>query len=82
MVERLSGEFNRGYTKSIQDIQEIFNYIRHDLKHHKKLLNAKMANDLLNCILENREKLRDGWNGFIRWNCVTNEFEWFDNKRQ
>ena len=47
-IEKLSGDFIRGYTKAIQDIS-----------------------------LENRENIREDTNGFIRWNCVTNKFEWF-----
>ncbi len=76
-VEKLSGDFIRGYTKAIQDISEVFEYVGNDLKCHKKRLNDKLAKELLKCVLENRENIREGTNGFIRWNCVTNKFEWF-----
>ena len=76
-IEKLSGEFIRGYTKAIQDISEVFDYVNNDLKYHKKRLNDKLAKELLKCILENRENIREDKNGFIRWNCVTNKFEWF-----
>lgn len=78
--ERLSGDYNRGYTKAIQDIQEVFEYIQSDLKHHHKNLNAKMSEDLLDCILSNRENLRENRNGFIRWNCITGKFEFYMSK--
>jgi hypothetical protein len=79
-LPRLSGDFNRGYTKAIMDIEDLFNYIESDLAHHKKRLNNKLARELLTCALTNREKLRENRNGFIRWNCITKEFEWFNGK--
>lgn len=75
IIEKLSGDFIRGYTKAIQDISEVFDYVNNDLKCHKKRLNDKLAKELLKCILENRENIREDKNGFIRWNCVTNKFE-------
>ena len=75
--ERLSGEYNRGYTKAIQDLQEVFNYIEFDLTQHKKRLNAKLAQELIYCCLINREKIREQRIGFVRWNCIANKFEWF-----
>lgn len=77
IIEKLSGDFIRGYTKAIQDISEVFDYVNNDLKCHKKRLNDKLAKELLKCILENRENIREDKNGFIRWNCVINKFEWF-----
>lgn len=76
-MDRLSGDFNRGYTKAIQDVIEVFDYIQPDLKHHHKNLSAKVSVQLLNTILKERANIRDDFDGFIRWNCVKNEFEWF-----
>lgn len=78
MLERLSGDYNRGYTKAIQDMQEIFAYIQPDLKHHHKNLNGKLSLALLACCLENRERLRERRGGFIRFNGQSQKFEWFD----
>ncbi len=78
MIERLSGEFNRGYTKAIQDIQEVFDYIDDDLRHHNKRLTHKLAKELISCCLMNREHLRESMNGFIRYNVSTNEFEFYE----
>lgn len=76
MFERLSGDYNRGYTKAIQDIIEIVNYIESDLNHHKKRLNYKMVKKLLQVVLANREVIREQINNcFIRWNGQNNEFE-------
>ena len=66
----LSGDFNRGYTKAIMDIAEVFSYIQDDLKSHHKNLTSKSANELLECILQNREQLREqhlsGGKGFYQ----------------
>ena len=61
----------------ISDIQEIFGYIKPDLKHHHKGMSFKIADDLLKTILENRMNIRDNMNGFIRWNGNENTFEYF-----
>ena len=76
-IEKLSGDYIRGYTKAIMDISEIFDYVSNDLKHHKKKLNDNLIKELLQCVLTNREKIRENKEGFIRWNCVKNKFEWF-----
>ena len=78
-LHRLSGDFNRGYTKAIQDMMEIFEYIQSDLAYHHKRLNAKTLKELVKCFLDNREKLRDEWNGFIRYNGITKSFEFFNS---
>ena len=76
-IEKLSGDYIRGYTKAIMDMSEIFDYVNNDLKHHKKRFNDKLAKELLQCVLTNREKIREDRDGFIRWNCIENKFEWF-----
>lgn len=65
-LPRLSGDFNKGYTKAIQDIIEVFEYVNHDLMCNKIRMNYNWAKKILKCCLDNREKLRDDWNGFIR----------------
>lgn len=88
-MERLSGDYIKGYTKAIQDIIEVFEYIQQDLKHHHKNLNGKISIMLLEAILKHREEIRErkaisGWDykkeGFIRWNKLKNDFEWFSRK--
>ena len=80
-MERLSGDYIRGYTKAIVDITEIFGYMEDDLKYHHKRLNWKLAMQLLKAILENREKIREGVGGFVRFNGKLNNFEFFDERR-
>lgn len=77
-LPKLSGDYNKGYTKAIQDVTQVFDYIQSDLAHHHKRLNPKMMKELLKCILDNREKIRDEWNGFIRFNSKTQSFEFFN----
>lgn len=77
-MDRLSGDYNRGYTKAIMDIKEVFNYIQPDLLWHKKRLTPKLAVELINCCLDNRERLRESVRGFIRWNSRTQEFEFYE----
>lgn len=77
MFERLSGDYNRGYTKAIQDIISIFEYVQYDLDSHKRRMNYKLSIDLLNTILENRESIRESRKGFIRWNSGKSSFEYF-----
>ena len=77
-LERISGDFNRGYTKAIQDLIEVFDYIVSDLKHHHKKITEKSAKELLQCCLTNRERLRESTNGFIRYNGITKSFEFYE----
>lgn len=63
---QLSGDFNKGYTRAIQDVIEVFAYVNGDLKHNHMRINYNWAEKILKCCLENRVKLRDNWNGFIR----------------
>ncbi len=82
MIEKLSGEYIRGYTRAIMDVTEVFGYIQADLKHHHKTLNHKAAMQLLKTILENREALREDWEkrGFFRY--VNGSFEWHKPERK
>lgn len=65
-LPRLSREYNDGYTKAIKDVMEVFESTNNDLKHNHMRMNYNWVEKILKCCLENREKLRDDWNGFIR----------------
>ena len=65
-LPRLSREYNDGYRTAILDIIEVFNYMDNDFKGHSIRMNNIWAKKILQCCLENREKLRDDWDGFIR----------------
>ena len=80
--ERLSGDFNHGYTKAIQDMQETFASVQSGLQYFKKSLNYKLAQELLACCLANREALREDREMFIRWNNTKKEFECVKEKRR
>lgn len=79
MIERLSGEYNRGYTKAIQDIIEIFEYVNFEIVTvRKKRMDYKTAMKLLKTILSERMNIRDRiGNGYIRWNVQKQDFEYF-----
>ena len=83
---RLSGDYNRGYTKAIQDIIEVFQYISSDLTAHNTRMNYKWADKILKCCLENREKLRENRDGFIRTEKSESGkrdiVRWFDGGKQ
>lgn len=81
-IEYLSREYIRGYTKAIQDIIEVFTYIQNDLKIHHKSITAKTSLELLRCCLENREKIRENREGFIRYNGVKKEFEFYKPEKE
>ena len=85
MVERLSGDYIRGYTKALLDFREIIRYVNCDLSYHKKRWNYTLFNKLLDCCIENRENLRETQSGlsdgFIRWNQNKNDFEYFERNK-
>lgn len=81
-MDRLSGDFNRGYTKAIQDIIEHVEQSNADLRYHHKRMNEKLIISFLKCFLVNREKFREDWKGwFIRWNGQLNDWEIFQDIR-
>lgn len=77
-MKRLSGDYIRGYTKAIQDIEDVFVYVQEDLKAHKKRFNFKIIIRLLELFLRHRRNFRENRNGFIRWNTKLNNLEFFE----
>ena len=65
-MDKLNGAYIRGYTKAIQDIIAVFENLNYDLMAHNMRMNYQWAQKTLKCCLENREKLREDRNGFIR----------------
>lgn len=65
-LPKLSRDYNEGYRKAIQDIIEVFDYVNNDLKFNHIRMNYSWAEKILKCCLENRAKLRDNFDGFIR----------------
>lgn len=81
MIERLSGDYNRGYTKAIMDVTEVFEYVARDLSDHKMQFTNKLALKLFQVILENREAIREQRDGFIRWNTRKKDLEYFTREK-
>lgn len=65
-MDKLNGEYIRGYTKAIQDIILVFEIVNNDLTHNNMRMNYKWVQKILKCCLENREKLREDRNGYFR----------------
>lgn len=82
-MDRLSGDWNHGYTRAIQDIIEIFDYIKPDLEHHHKMFTGKVAKELLQFILKERANIRDHiGGGFVRYNGQKQDFEYYMPERK
>lgn len=79
IMERLSGDFIRGYTKAIQDIEDVFVYVQEDLNSRRKRFNFELIIRLLELFLKHRENFRENGKGFIRWNKKLNNLEYFEN---
>jgi hypothetical protein len=75
-MEPISREYIRGYTKAIMDIKEQMVSTSVDLQYHKKRFTPKSIEYFFKLYLENRMMLREGI-GFIRYNTLTNELEWY-----
>lgn len=69
--EKLEFGYNSGYTKAIQDVQRLF--ILADWRMHRKVMNQKKLNEFFECVLQNRQVLRDNPNAFIRLMWVDKE---------
>lgn len=78
--ERLSGDYIRGYTKAIRDVEEsvVSNLLA--LKVQKVKWSIKIIKELFECIMEHRAKIREKKNGFVRWNVISKKFEWYECK--
>lgn len=65
-MDKLNGAYISAYTKAIQDIIEVFDYMNYDLISHNMSMNYQWVQKTLKCCLENREQLRENRNGVIR----------------
>lgn len=81
-IVKLSGDYIRGYTKALMDIQELLPTVIVDLKRFKRKLDGKHLNDFFKLIIEHRESLREETGGFIRFNWVKKELEWYEPDRK
>ena len=66
-MDKLSGEFIRGYTKALRDLEGLLNDgLALDLKRHHKTFNVKTAKEYVRAIIKNREVIREYNDAFIR----------------
>ena len=75
-VERLSGDYNRGYLQALLDLSETMPMLCEDLRHYRISLRPGRIAEMLKLYLQHRMDLREQ-RGFLRWNAVEKAFEWF-----
>lgn len=66
-MERIEFGFNHGFTRGLMKAKEqLDSFFAEDLKIHKMRFNAKTIGMALDCMIENRELLRDNPQAFLR----------------
>lgn len=65
-MEKLDGSYIRGFTAGLQEAKNVLQYIYPDMKYHKRRLNLKEIEKILDCAIANREILREYPGLFIR----------------
>ena len=67
MMERMKFGYNHGFTRGLMKVKEqIDRNMMDDMKRHKVRLNVKSLGEMLDCMIENRELLRDNPQAFLR----------------
>jgi len=66
-MERIEFGYNHGFTRGILKVKEqIDRNMADDLKRNKVRFNVKSLGEMLDCMIENRELLRDDPRAFLR----------------
>lgn len=78
MRDFLNGDWIRGYTQAIQDMQDMLPSVASDFRYHHKTFNVKRMQEYLAEFLNNRAALREGL-GFLRYNGQLDKIEYFYN---
>lgn len=66
-MERMEFGFNHGYTRALLKVREQLDAaFAEDLRLHKIRINAKTIEQAIDCMIENRELLRDNPQAFLR----------------
>ena len=66
-MERLEFGFNHGFTTALLKVREqLDSSFEEDLKRHKMRLNTKTIEKAIDCMIDNRELLRDNPQAFLR----------------
>lgn len=80
MIEKLDGNYIRGYTQALVDLLNDLPGVYADCNYHKVKMNQKQMEKYIQKRIENRENLRENLQGFIRYNGVKKEWEWFNGR--
>lgn len=68
-MERLLEGYSLGYTHGLMRVKkELDNWLAMDMKRHGMRMNIKNIQAILNCMIENRETLRENPWSFVRCN--------------
>lgn len=75
-MEPLIPGFNMGYTAALMDLEKLLPCAIADLKRARRL-NEKQLSIALALFIDHREEIRNGSDGFVRWNFKKKELEWY-----
>ena len=66
-MERIEFGYNHGFTRGLLKVKEqIDKYMYEDLRQHKMRFNIKTFQEMIDCMIENRELLRENPQAFLR----------------
>ena len=68
-MERLMEGYSLGYTRGLMRVKQTLSLgLQDDLKRHGKRLSVKTLQAIMDCMIENRETLRENPYSFVRCN--------------
>ena len=80
-MEKLVPGYYQGQTNGILMVQQILLYLEDDMKRHKMRWNKETFDKLFKIVIDNRAKLRENPNAFVR--CTQDkEFEVYSPERR
>lgn len=65
---RIIAGYSQGYTAALKDVLDTINYIDNDLTKHRRRRNRKTYAAIVQCMIDNRELLRENPYAFVRCN--------------
>lgn len=75
-------QYPKRYTKAILDISDTFRYVNQEFGWRKIRWNYKLIEQVMTLCLKHRHEIEDGLPGFIRWNTISKELEWYIPERR
>lgn len=81
MIKRLSGDYNRGYSRALLDLSDEAARVQEDCALARKRFGYPLMKQLLALFIQHRENFREGGTGFIRLNRQSGRLEYYDPMR-